>query len=94
MGIQSHNKFTISQSRQWQGRSSSKNCKKHAEESDLRQPGYEPSDTAWLNTPTEGGHYSPKLQSRRMYTQLSMASELLKSEIPKGVEDIDEKNSM
>ena len=42
---------------------------------------------AWRNTPTEGGRYSPaqKLQSRRMHTQLSTVSELLKPELPQGI---------
>ena len=44
---------------------------------------------AWCNTPTEGGHHSPvqKLQSQRTRTQLPTASELLKPEIPRGVEE-------
>ena len=43
---------------------------------------------AWQNTPTEEGHYSPvqKLQSRRTRTQLPTISELLKPELPQGIE--------
>ena len=86
MGIQPRNKFTIPQPEQWQGRSSSKNCQKHAEESEPRQPRHEPSNA---NTPTGGGNDSPaqKLQSRRTRTQLPMATELLQPEIPKGIEE-------
>ena len=45
VGIQSCHKFTILQSRQWQGRSNCKNCKKYAEESKPRQPGHKPCNT-------------------------------------------------
>ena len=48
MGIQSHHKFSIPQLEQWQGRSNSKNCQKHAEESDPRPPGHEPGNTCMV----------------------------------------------
>ena len=44
---------------------------------------------AWCKTSIEVGCYSSaqKLQSRRMRTQLSTASELLKPELPQGIEE-------
>ena len=44
---------------------------------------------AWRNTTTKGGHHCPvqKLQSQRTCTQLPTTSELLKPEIPRGMEE-------